>query len=319
MISKSTPILSIFLALLVPAVAVAAGSVDVRILDRPITDLDAYATALTTTPAQVTTGSLRALMDPADHELTGVDTKANGASDVLLVPYFEVDRTSADGATTLLAVRNETDAPVPVRILYVSALGGTVQTEQTVWLAPDATQTINLRDVQGLSVDPDGVSRGLVVLGAIGTHHTGSATLSGDFFFIDPATDYSTGSTLLDMSFDSPKNELCESWSTRFFRSEQISTTSSFRFVVDIPSGSASYDSPTAVGTVYDEAGNALRSFEIRTDLNSFQLTSADLVPEGTPFGSLSIRFVGTDGAVLAEHSGFHRLSVALRGACLDQ
>ena len=88
--------------------------------------------------------------------------------------------------------------------------------------------------------------------------------------------------------------------------------------VVDEPGGSSEIDTPTAVGTVYDEDGLALSSFEIRTDLNSFELSSGQIAPAGAAFGSVSMRFPATKGALLVEHSGFHRLSVAFKAACRD-
>ena len=212
----SIPICLTLLALMTatPTLAVEAagpgqGTVDIRILDEPIQDLDDYADQLSGVTSASGAASLRSLVGSGGTELAPVAERSAGASDVLLVPYFEVDRTSADGATTMLAMRNETDGELPVRILYVSALGGTVEVSQDVTLAPAATRTINLRDVQGLARDPDGFARGLVVLGVVGDQGDGGAMLSGDFFYIDPATDYATGNTLIDMSLDAPKNELC--------------------------------------------------------------------------------------------------------------
>ncbi len=288
-----------------------AGNVDVRFLDTPVTDLDAYAARATTAVRTAPSASLAA-------RAANTVTRDGGTSDVLLLPYFEVDRSRPDGATTLFAVRNETDVDLPVRILYVAALGGKVQIEHEIVLEPTETRTVNLRDVPGLAADDDGVARGLVVLGAYGVRERGVPALSGDFFFIDPATDFATGNTLLDMSLDVSDNELCAGWSSRFFRGGSVSGSTSFRFVVDRPGGAASIDPPTAIGTIYDESGTALRSFEIRTDLHTFRLDGDELVPEGTHFGSLSVRFPDTEGALLAEHSGFHRMSIALRAACLD-
>jgi len=322
----SIPICLTLLALMTAAPTLAAeatvpgqGTVDIRFLDEPIRDLDEYADHLSRSTTTGSAVSLHSLAGGSGSELAPVAERSSGASDVLLVPYFEVDRRRADGATTMLAIRNETGDDLPVRILFVSAFGATVETSREVTLAPAATKTINLRDVEDLPTGSDGIARGLVVLGAVGVRGQSGAMLSGDFFYVDPATDYATGNTLIDMSLNAPDNELCAAWSTRFFNSEAISGRSSFRFVVDLPSGASPYDPPTAIGTVYDETGRAVRSFEIRTDLSSFRLTSDDLIPDSTSFGSLSIRFAGSDGAVLTEHSGFHRLSVALRGACLDQ
>jgi hypothetical protein len=311
--TRAIPILFFALLLVAPAGASArAGTVDVRILDEPVTDLESASVRATQTPRPATA------RPRLSARLGATAPREGGTSDVLLLPYFEVDRGDRGGMTTLFAVRNETGRELPVRILYVDALGGEIQTEQEIVLAPAAIRTVNLRDVPGLRADDDGIARGLVVLGTVGESEHSAAALSGDFFFIDPATDYATGNTLLDMSLDTASNELCAGWSSRFFRGGSISGDTSFRFVVDIPSGSSSFDPPTAIGTVYDEAGTAVRSFEIRTDLHTFRLTSEQLVPDAVPFGAISIRFPDSEGALLVEHSGFHRLSVALRAACLD-
>lgn len=296
----------VLLALLAAGAAAAQppGDVAIRFLDEPIEDLRSYSENVLSTSSR--TAPVNAL-----------GQRSAATTDVLLLPYFETDKQDPNGVNTLFALRNETGGTVPVRILYLGALGAVENASQEIEIAPHATRTISLRDVEGLPVDGDGVARGLVVLGVIG-RDGGSDLLSGDFFFIDPATDYATGNTLLNMSFDDTGNEFCSEWGSRFFRGGGFSGSSSFRVVVDVPGGGQDFDPPTAVGTVYDEAGTAIRSFEIRTDLNTFQLSSADIAPEGTSFGSLSIRFPDTKGVILVEHSGFHRLSVALKGACRD-
>ena len=290
------------------AFAQEAGEVTVRILDEPIDDLRAYSDAvLGDSAATAPTESMNV-----------VAGRSNATSDVLLVPYYEVDRRDPQGTNTLFAVRNETDREVPVRILYLTLVGAVEQQVQEISLAPHATRTVNLRDVPGLAADASGVARGLVVLGAIGTTADSSELLSGDFFFVDPETGYATGNTLLNMSLDDAGNEFCAEWGTRYLRGGGFGGSSIFRFVVDEPAGSRDIDPPTAVGTVYDEAGTAIQSFEIRTDAYSFDLTSAELAPASAPFGSLSIRFPATRGALLVEHSGFETLSIAFKAACRD-
>lgn len=281
------------------------GTVAVRILDEPIEDLRGYSEEILSTTYRTAPGAA----------LAG---RSDATTDVLLLPYYESDRRNPNGVNTLFAIRNETDLELPVRILYLDALGAAEQRVQEITLAANAIRTINLRDVPGLPADADGVARGLVVLGVVGRHGESSDLLSGDFFFVDPATDYATGNTMLNMSLDDPGNEFCAEWGSRFFHGGGFSGTSTFRFVVDEAAGGTEIDPPTAVGTVYGEDGVALRSFEIRTNLNSFELSSAELAPEGVPFGSLSVRFPATKGALLVEHSGFHRLSVAFKAACRD-
>jgi hypothetical protein len=284
------------------------GAVAVRFLDEPIDDLRAYSEEAV---------SLSQRTAPAS-ALAAVAERSASTSDVLLLPYYEVDRKNPNGATTLFAIHNETGREQPVRILYLTAVGAEEQKVQEIRLAPHASRTINVRDVRGLEVDADGKARGLVILGVIGGVGDSSDLLSGDFFFIDSATGYATGNTLLNTSLDDSGNELCAEWGTRFLRGGAFGGASRFRFVVDVPGGSQEIDPPTAVGTIYDEAGRAVRSFELRTNLYTFELTSDELIPADTPFGSLSVRFAETRGALLVEHSGFETLSIAFKAACRD-
>lgn len=304
------PILLLSIAFLAAGAAGAGepGAVAIRLLNEPVEDLRAYSEAVVSTSQQTApTTSLNAVAE-----------RSTSTSDVLLVPYFEVDRRNPNGASTLFAIHNETARELAVRILYLTAVGAEEQQVQELSLGPNATRTINVRDVRGLARDADGVSRGLVVLGVIGATKDSSDLISGDFFFVDRAAGYATGNTLLNASLDDSGNELCVEWGTRFMRGGAFSGASTFRFVVDVPSGRQEIDPPTAVGTVYDEAGAAIQSFELRTNLHTFELASEDLVPEGLAFGSLSVRFPETRGALLVEHSGFETLSIAFKAACRD-
>lgn len=303
------PRLSVLVATLLlssAAVARAQQDVKIRLLDEPITDLRAYAAGVKSAVAPGTGSVLAA-------------RSAGGTSDVLLVPYYEVDPEDPSGPDTLFAVHNETDLDLPVRILYLTRTDAQEQRVEEISLAPRATKTINLRDVPGLAVDADGIARGLVILGVVGSANDGSSDLlSGDFFYVDSRTDYATASNLANLSIDDPGNELCAEWGSRFLNGGAFSGRTEYRVVVDMPQGGADFASPTAIGTVYDESGAAVQSFEIRTDLHTFRLSAADLVPPDMHFGSLAIRFPSTEGLVLAEHSGFNRLSVALKAACRD-
>ncbi len=301
------PLLLPALLLVHAGAALAQDDVKVRVLAEPITDLRAYADSLQASVTRKT-------------GVAGLARRAaGGTSDVLLVPYYESDHRDPSGADTLFAVHNETDQTLPVRILYLTRAAAEEQQVQETTLAPRATKTINLRDVPGLAVDGDGIARGLVILGVVGPAHQASSNLlTGDFFYLDPRTGQSTGGNLANLSLDDPGNELCAEWSTRFFNGGFLGGHTEYRAVVDVPQGSADFDSPTAVGTVYDEAGDPIQSFEIRTDLHSFRLPAADLAPHGMPFGSLAIRFLFTKGLLLTEHSGLDRFSVALSAACRD-
>jgi len=67
-------------------------------------------------------------------------------SATLLVPYFEVDLESPSGPTTLLAVTNQSEECVPVRMMLWSDWGVPTLTSY-LFLSPDDVHTINLRDV----------------------------------------------------------------------------------------------------------------------------------------------------------------------------
>jgi hypothetical protein len=304
------PLLLSALLLVHAGAALAGDDLKIQVLDQPITDLRAYADALQASVA-TTTG-------PAGSAALA-QRSAGGTSDVLLVPYYESDRRNPSGIDTLFAVHNETGESLPIRILYLTRAGATQQKVQEITLGPRATETINLRDVPGLEVDSDGVARGLVILGVVGPAHKATSNLlSGDYFHLDPRTGVSTGGNLANLSLDDPGNELCSEWSTRFFNGGSFKGRTEYRAVVDVPQGSADYDNPTAIGTVFDESGKPIQSFEIRTDLHSFRLPAAELVPDGMAFGSLEIRFLSTKGLLLTEHSGLDRLSVSLAAACRD-
>lgn len=308
MTSRITPLLLLSLLFAATGALYAApapsGEVHIRWLDQPVEDLSTYAV-----PRSAHTAPTQSMM--------ATSARSNGTSDVLLVPYFETDLDDPQGVSTLFAVRNESDRPLTVRILYLTRVGAEAQAQEEITIAPRAVRTVNLRDVAGLQPEADGIARGLVVLGVVGADSI-SDLLSGDFFVVDPRTDFATGQTLLNTSLDDPGNELCAEWGTRFFNGGSFSGRSDFRFVVDVPGGSAEFDPPTAIGTIYNEAGTAVRSFELRTDLHSFSLASADLAPANIAAGSLTVRFPETEGAILVEHRGFERLSVAFKSACRD-
>lgn len=290
-----------------PAVAAPAGEhVRVEGLDEPIRNLRAHADLLTRTAP-------RRLDGPRLGERTASTT------DSLLVPYFAVDRRTRSGLTTLFAVRNETARSLPVRILYLTNLEASPQTAEEITLAPHATHTVNLRDVDGLESDEDGVSRGLVVLGVIGGWKDDSDFLSGDFFFLNPGSGLSTGGALINVSQSDPQNEFCAGWGSRFFRGGALDAVTTFSFTVDVPAGRSVLDPPTVLGTAYAEDGTPVHSFQIKTDLHTFQLPASALVPENLPYGSLLLRFVNTEGVLLVEHSGAERITLGMRAVCRDR
>jgi len=69
-----------------------------------------------------------------------------GLGSTLLIPYFEVDPSSANGKTTLISVNNGVDRPVLVRVV-VWTDWGIPTLAFDIFLAEHDIQTINLRDM----------------------------------------------------------------------------------------------------------------------------------------------------------------------------
>jgi hypothetical protein len=300
------PILVLAILTTLPAAGLSGGGVDIRILDEPITDLAdrAELTSRTTTRTAPV------------HRLT---ERTSSTTDSLLVPFFEVDRRGYQGVTTLFAVRNETSRELPVRILYLTNLDASAQAAQEVTIPAHAVHTVNLRDVEGLRPDEDGIARGLVVLGVIDGWQDDSDYLSGDFMVIDPQTGFSTGNTLVNVSVSDPENEFCSAWGTRFFNGGSLGARTDLTFTVDIPGGRNALDQPTAIGTVYDEQGTPIQSFELRTDRHTFSLPASEVAPRDLRNGTISLRFLGTEGVLMIEHSEQQRIALGMKAVCRDR
>jgi hypothetical protein len=239
---------------------------------------------------------------------------AQATTDALLLPYFEVDPHDPAGVTTLFAVRNETADPVAVRVMFLSPIGPDQQVVEEIALPGHAVQTFNLRNVRGLHADDDGIARGLVVLGVIGGGPQRDL-LTGDFFLLRGTT--ATGGPLLNLSVNDPDNELCRRWSARFLNGGTFDGETTLTVVADVAQGLDAGDPPTLVATVYAESGAEVARFAVKSDSNAFQLELRELVPTELPFGSLTIDFPQTQGAVLVEHRAHGGYRVGLKGGCV--
>ena len=249
----------------------------------------------------------------------GETRAARATTDVLLLPYFEVEPANPTGVTTLFAVRNERADPVVVRILFLSPVGPDQQLAEEIALPGHAVRSFNLRDQPGLRTDHDGVARGLVVLGVIGAGPD-KDFLTGDFFLLRGAADgvRATGGALLNLSINAPGNELCRAWSARFLNGGAFDGATTLTVVADVPGGIAEADPATLIATVYAEDGTEIARFAVKSDSNAFQLPVRALVPAEVPFGSLSLEFPQTRGSVLVEHSAGGGRVVGLKGGCVD-
>jgi uncharacterized repeat protein (TIGR01451 family) len=223
------------------------------------------------------------------------DRGASGTS--LIVPYFEVD--PSNGATTLFAVRNETEGNVDVAAEYFSAGGTSLKTPKDM-LAAHATLTVNLRDVPGLS------GQGYVQI-------TGSGRLSGDFVFL--ASSKASGGALVDTDPDRKPPQLCQRWDVRFLENLTLGTTTDFIFYIKDNTAA------NVTGQAYREDGGAPVAVSIPAGLKS--RTSFRLPASGLPavLVSGSLEWNLGDGVLGNVAAIFTRggSSVLIPGVCRDE
>lgn len=223
----------------------------------------------------------------------------------LIVPFYEVDTTSPGGTTTLFAVRNTEAARVDVEIRY-QAPDGTPLHLEVETLDLRETLTRNLRDVAGLPVDPDGFTRGFVVV--VQTSVTTRSLLVGDYFQVDVDDAFATGERMM-----SP-DDLCRLAEVRAL---DFGSGTELHFLLEAPQGSDPVNDPASVQVqVFDEGGvERPPPLLIYSDEFSFELSASDL--SGLAFGTLVFEFAGGGGHVYAEYSADGLFSVGLDGACL--
>lgn len=235
--------------------------------------------------------------------------KASRPADVLLVPRYFVD--PAAGDTTLFAVRNVTVAPAVVEIEYfgLAEAEGPQQTEVRL-LDAKSTYTVNLRDVPGLTPQPDGSLKGFIRI----THDAETeGALSGDYFQVDQLESFATGDRLLG------PGDLCNGYEIRFLEGGGFDGGTILVFFFNDPQGADSQaDPPSALLTLYDEAGDVVASGFIHSSQNTAALAVANF---GLPvdFGTLEVDFTSSSGgAVLADYSASGKYSIGLNGTCTD-
>jgi hypothetical protein len=221
------------------------------------------------------------------------------------IPRFNVD-TTAFGDTTLWAVRNEGGADVDVAVEYFNSVFSSQRVDMFT-LVPNQVKTVNIRDVPGLAVDPDGFARGFVRMMPTGP-------VSVDSLQVDTTDNFAQGSVSWTI------NDFCADWMGRF-ASFGPGQGSVFTFLVNGPRGSDPTDMPTIVGDVYNESGTFINSFTIRTSQWVFSIEILDLVLGGVTFGSVELSIDSTfspAGILSVSHSAEGRFSVGLRGICRD-
>lgn len=242
------------------------------------------------------------------------------AADRLVVPFFKVDRRSASGETTLIAVRNVTNQAHDARIRYwVDRIyPSSPDVVQTFSLLPDEVVTINLRDLAGITggAGGDQIIRGWLEV----VHLDGSGDgLSGDWFRVNPAQDFATGGRMVDMDHSGT----CTQWDFRYLVGGTFSGGTRLELFVDSPRGIASGAPPSATIDFYSEPGTFLGGVEVFSNRQVVELIASellDLLP-GSPanFGSMVVTFQsGTNGGlVTGTYRAEGRYSVGLNGTCV--
>ena len=258
--------------------------------------------------------------DPARADRPKVDnsifskfqTKVDNPNAFLILPFYQVDRASAAGTTTLFAVRNITDVSALVDFAYFDRQGNEIRSE-TESLDPQETRSINIRDVSGLPSTP-GITQGFAVAaissGPLQPERKGIVIgqLTGDFFQVDVGGAFATGERLLTFA------DLCQEHEIRFL---DFGSGTKLRFFVSNPQGNnIDVDPPSVIMTLLREDGTVIIAVDIFTTEVTFDFLSSVFTSE--PFGTMVFDFSNSDGGwVYAEYSADGLFSVGLNSACV--
>jgi len=236
--------------------------------------------------------------------------KVDSPSNLLVVPYYEVDTVTpaGGGPTTLFAIHNLKSQPLfAVSIFYISRTGQ-IHKEQPSIIGTHATYTRNVRDVKGLPVDKDGFARGFVRV--VTGDPESSKALSGDFFQVDPRNNFATGDRMIQGA------DLCYHGEVRLV---DFGVGTDLRLFINLPQGGdPNTDPESARLLMYDEAGVLQKGWDFFTSSHVLFVNTDDLnLPDS--FGLLDLSFEHSGrGYAYAVYSAEGRYSVGMNWACLD-
>ncbi|MEM7583822.1 MAG: hypothetical protein AAF560_10615 [Acidobacteriota bacterium] len=242
--------------------------------------------------------------------MSRLPTKLDLAGSRLSLPYFEIDMMNTEGATTLFALRNVTDAPVNVQVVYAGFDGDLLEPPTGLVLGPKETVTTNLRFEGPFPVDPDGFSRGTVVFVAEGN----ARVIVGDYFQVIPDQDFASGDRLLNVDENDANYDLCKLTESRFLNGGAFTGGSTFTIVSQSPGGIGVEAEATVLADVYDQAGNLHEVCQIFTDQLVMRFPIEQLTDQD--FGTVELTFVNDNGQVITEFDATNRFSVGVRGVC---
>ncbi len=246
-------------------------------------------------------------------------TKEGTVGAQLLLPLYLVDTANPLGQTTLWAVRNESASEIQLEVSYYGADAPQTPLRTDLFnLGRKEIKTINVAFVSGLQVDPDGFARGYVTFATV----AGESVIHGDYFLLNDAENFGSGSRLINIDPASAGNDLCNRFSMRFLDSSLLFDSGTI-YTVWIQS-----DEPLSGNAfsyfVYDEAGGdeELSNTFPGSDV-AFQISANELMlgPGGLnlEFGAIEFQFPsGVVGHVSAIMSAFSRFSAGYEATCLD-
>lgn len=257
---------------------------------------------------------LRSLRLPPVSDLAGsLIPKGNEPDDATwFIPQFKVDtRGTALGSSTFFSIRNEGDTNTIVQVEYFgTVLAPPRQSSARYALIPDQIVSVNVRDVSGLAVGPDRFKRGIIRITP-----SPDDPISVDVFQVDAANNFATG----NVAFTA--RDFCDFWQVRFLDFGGASG-SVMTILVNGPRGMGAANPPTISGTVFNQQGQPVNTFNLRTDQWSLEIPILDLVTGNqTKFGSveLVLNAAGNPGGVVSVvHSAFGKFSVGSEGVCKD-
>lgn len=228
----------------------------------------------------------------------------------LVLPYFVVDTTNGSGVTTLFAMRNRQNIDRTVRIAIFDRNGDAI-TDTTGVMTPNETVTVNLRDI----LTPNSGFQEGSVIAAVVDPNTGrflnQPALTGDYFIVDPGSNFADGDTLAQAN-----GALCKSWDVRFLNGGPFNGGTLLRVNVLLapPVGGNLLQ-----GNVYDEDGDFMGGLTITGNGSSVGILDTGSIKDLPAFGSIELSFSGgEDGYISVLHSAENRYSIGMRGFCTD-
>ena len=240
------------------------------------------------------------------------------ATAVWFVSRFVVDQQLFADETTLWSVQNVDSENVDVEIKYLIPMGDLLITEtETFRLTPGQVKTRNIAAVANVGV---ALQRTEGHLEFRGRRVSDPGALDGkivvDAFRVDSANDFATGDIAHRGDTD------CRRWTTRFLSFGD--GPSKFTILTDAR-GTELSDPPTLTVFLFDEAGNALTSFDVFSDTDSFDIdissrTNVNFGRADFDFGEIvgNNFIIDRAGFVDVSHSAFGRFSVGHQAFCYD-